>query len=142
MRRWKKGGNNKQIRRNSYSVVCCRFEASSDTKMEKICQNIIENEFRFMTPINYVYFRERKAKFINQKTFLLNMNLLTEFIRQKFASSLLYEKKHAHKERCECVVAKFTINFQNTCIAFVFGNVACNDGTFVGLLIFISKLLS
>ena len=33
-------------------------------------------------------------------------------------------------------------SISNTCIAFVFGNVACNDGTFVGLLIFLSKLLS
>lgn len=91
--------------------------------MEKICQNIIENEFRFMTPINYVYSGSRKARFIYAETFFLNMNLLRIFFLALWVR-----------------VCRNLPSISSTCIAFVFGNVASLHATFVGLLI--SKLVS
>lgn len=40
--------------------------------MEKICQNIIENEFRFMTPINYFFSSSvgKKKSLFSTKTFI------------------------------------------------------------------------
>lgn len=135
--------------------------------MEKICQNIIENEFRFMTLINYICSKKKKKNtYIKGKSLFsakdISLPPLALCGECCFFSMEIYQIFSFLFFLLQvCGILLSRISFTNIlcimCIAFVsFGiislffrneiyicihtyiscNVACNDGTFVGLLIF------
>lgn len=124
--------------------------------MEKICQNIIENEFRFMTPINYVC-QPAREKEKNEKGrrvyFPSDIHIpfsYAPFYRPSTLSLLnCLLQFHGNLSTMRNIAKFFMILLSRMYVWYSsiyrrhvlrlfsssFGNVACNDGTFVGLLI-------